>query len=654
MQATGAPASGKPAEPGAAGPADDAGGIDEASAQVTPDNSEEQLLWSLTYIPTALLVTGLEDGRFLYLNRACEQLFECTANDVLGKTTIELDLWVDPAERARIVESIGKAGAVEGVEARIRTLRGNILALILNARALTIKSTSCAIWSATDITARRRAEEELADSEEKLLAVFTSSPAGMVVSQPEDGRLLDVNTEYERLFECRRDEVVGKTSIELGLWVDPSDRKRVIDLINRDGQVVDLELPLRTARGRALIGLINARVVTIRGSRFLIYALRDITEQKQAEEQLALLKHSLDSHYDAAYWMDSDNRLVYTNLSACAALGYECESLLGMPINVVNPSATPESLEQGWEQLRREGYFTTESVHRRADGSEFPVEVVSTYLQFAGKEYNCAFARDISERKRQEHERELLGKQLTQAQKMEAVGRLAGGVAHNFNNILTALVGYSELLLAKLPEGSEGRQEAEQIRLAADHATSVTRELLFFSRREAGKPVKLDLNTLVVQTRLLLRELIRSDINIVTALAPTVAPVRADHSQIEQVLVNLVLNAIDAMPGGGTIGLETADLEIDEPLPAAGGATLEPGRYVALVVKDSGSGMDEETLAHIFEPFFSTKSPDKGTGLGLATVYGIVEESGGRILVDSKRNAGTRFTIFFPALPSRS
>jgi two-component system cell cycle sensor histidine kinase/response regulator CckA len=258
---------------------------------------------------------------------------------------------------------------------------------------------------------------------------------------------------------------------------------------------------------------------------------------------------------------------------------------------------------------------------------------------------------DISERKREERERARLAEQLTRAQKIEAVGRLAGGVAHSFNNILTTIIGYCELLLAKLPEGSEYRTDAEQIKRAADHATAVTRDLLIFSRREAGTPVTLDLNTVIVQTRLLLRQLLRSDIEIVTALAPAVAPVEADRSQIEQVLVNLVLNASDAMPSGGVVALETKNVDTEEEL-EDGGITLEPGRYVAMTVKDSGVGIDDEILPHIFEPFFSTKAPESGTGLGLSTVYGIVEESGGRIAVDSKPEAGSRFTIYLPALPS--
>jgi len=503
-----------------------------------------------------------------------------------------------------------------------------------------------------DISERKRAEEALRDSEEKLLAIFMSVPVGIAVSDPEDGRIYDVNQQYERMFECSYDEVVGKTSIELGLWADPEDRQHLIDLLEKDGKVEDLELALRTRSGKELTARANALPITVGGFRYLVYALEDISERKHVEEQLEMLKRSIDTHPDGAYWLDAKGAFVYVNEAGCRAVGYTLEELLGKPAGLVNPAATPERMKAVWEKLRGEGSYTSETVHRRKDGSEFPAEITSTYVKFGGKEYNCGFARDISERRRTQEERALLARQLQQAQKLEAIGRLAGGVSHSFNNILTALGGYCELLLAKLPEESDCRPEAEQIKRAADHAAVITRELLLFSRRETARQVRLDLNTVVVQTQLLLRELIRSDIKIVTALAPVVPLVLADRSQIEQVIVNLVVNASDAMPDGGVIAIETAELELEEPL-LEGDASLDPGRYVALVVKDNGSGMDESTLAHIFEPFFTTKSPDKGTGLGLATVYGIVEESGGRIHVESKPGAGTKVTIFLPALPAR-
>jgi PAS domain S-box-containing protein len=604
----------------------------------------------------AMIVQLNGAGEIEFVNSAFEEITGYARVDLENRNWFEVMV---PRDRYPQVweefQRLTSGGAPARFESPILTKSGEERYIVWrNSELRTRDEITGTISIGIDISERKRAEEELAASEEKLLAVFTSAPAGMAVGRFEDGLMLDINTEFERLSEYRYDEVVGKTSLELGLWSDSSDRRQLIDLLERDGVAADLEVRLRTKSGREIVGLANARDVTIRGSRYVIFAMTDISERRETDDLNRLLKHSLDMHPVGVYWLDSDARFVYLNDAACKVVGYEHEELIGKPLSLIDPNATAEEMAAIWAQLPRDGSFSGELVHRRKDGSEFPVEITAARVDFGGKDYYCSFARDISERKRQELEHTQLNRQLMQAQKMEAVGRLAGGVAHNFNNILTALVGYCELLLAKLPEGADGRQEAEQIKLAADHATSVTRELLLFSRREAGHHAKLDLNAIVVQTRLLLRELIRSDIHLVPVLAPVLAPVRADRSQIEQVLVNLVLNAVDALPGGGTIWIETADLAIDKPLPCVGGATLEPGHYVALVVKDSGVGIDEETLTHIFEPFFSTKSPDKGTGLGLATVYGIVEESGGRILVDSKPNAGTRFTIFFPALSARS
>jgi PAS domain S-box-containing protein len=602
----------------------------------------------------AIVVQLDAEGKIRYVNRSFEEITGYTREDLENQSWFEV--LVPKGRYPEVWEEFNRLiseGLPDRFENPILTKSGEERYIVWRNSVLhrdgeTVGTASIGI----DISERREAELALEDSEEKLLVVFNSAPAGIAVTDLENGRLRDVNEAFERLAECRYEDVIGKTTNELGLWADPSDRQRVLDLIERDGKIEDLELPMRTRTGKDLMMRVSARTVTVRGRRYLISAFADISERKRAEEQLALLKHSIDSHYDGAYWMDADDRFFYVNDAACEAVGYEREELIGQPVTLINPRATPDAMKNVWEQLRTFGFSLVESVHRRKDGSEFPVELVATYVQFGGNEYHCGFARDISERKQQELDRVRLAEQLIQAQKMEAVGRLAGGVAHNFNNILTALVGYCELLLTRLPEESAGHFEAEQIKRAADHATSVTRELLLFSRREAGRPVELDLNTVVVQTRLLLHQLLRSNVEIVTALAPTVAPVRADRAQIEQVLINLVLNASDALPNGGVVALETGSAELEQEL-VEHGVTFAPGRYVTLTAKDNGVGMDEETKARIFEPFFSTKSSDKGTGLGLSTVYGIVEESGGRIAVESEPGKGSVFTIFLPALNSR-
>jgi signal transduction histidine kinase/ActR/RegA family two-component response regulator len=256
-------------------------------------------------------------------------------------------------------------------------------------------------------------------------------------------------------------------------------------------------------------------------------------------------------------------------------------------------------------------------------------------------------SRDITDRK---HAEELLRRrdeQLRQSQKMEAVGRLSGGIAHDFNNLLGVIIGYSESIEYRLAPNDPLRKSAEEIRKAGERAASLTLQLLAFSRQQVLQPQILDLNALVTDMGKMLKRLIGMHIELTSTLATELGQVKAEQSQIEQVIVNLVVNARDAMPEGGKLLIETSNLDVNENF-ASSFPFLQPGPYVLLTVKDTGIGMDADTRRHIFEPFFTTKGPGKGTGLGLATVYGVVKQSGGGVIVDSEPCKGTTFKIFLP------
>ncbi len=273
----------------------------------------------------------------------------------------------------------------------------------------------------------------------------------------------------------------------------------------------------------------------------------------------------------------------------------------------------------------------------------------------AGVIFMLVFARMgtlLSEKHKAEEALETREEQLRQAQKMEAIGQLAGGVAHDFNNLLTAILGYSEFLLERLETSDPRRRDVEEIREAGTRAATLTSQLLAFGRRQMLQPKVLDLNAVVVHVETLLRRLIGEDVTLVTALETGLDHVRADPGQLEQVIVNLAVNARDAMPDGGTLTIETAHVEVgaDE---AAASPGLRPGRYVRLTLTDTGAGMDRATLARVFEPFFTTKGPGKGTGLGLATVHGIVAQSGGSVTVSSASGEGTAFTIHLPSVAEK-
>jgi two-component system, cell cycle sensor histidine kinase and response regulator CckA len=335
-------------------------------------------------------------------------------------------------------------------------------------------------------------------------------------------------------------------------------------------------------------------------------------------------------------------RFLEVNQAAREHYGYSREEFLEMTLADVRPAEDVPRLREVLHSQAGLPSGSSQWRHRLKDGRLIEVEVAAHTISYGGRPAVLSVLQDVTRR----HQ---LEEHLRQAAKMEAVGMLAGGIAHDFNNLLTIINGYSEMLLGKLEEGDPNYRVVEQILRAGERAAALTRQLLSFSRRQVLQPKVMDLNELVNGMESMLRRLIGEDVELRFVPAPELGRVSADPGQIEQVVMNLVVNARDAMPRGGNVTIETADVELDESYTATH-ITLKPGPYVALTVSDTGAGMDAETRAHLFEPFFTTKGQGKGTGLGLTTVFGIVKQSGGTVEVYSEPGLGTSVKVYLPRI----
>jgi len=545
------------------------------------------------------------------------------------------------------------AGAVE---TRFRCKDGRIIDVLLSSTPLDPDDLSAGVtFTALDITGRKQGEAELRrerDTAQRYLDI-----AGvMIVTLDARGDVTLINRKGADILGYPEEEIVGTNWLER--FVPPRMRAEVqgvlAQLMAGTGEPAEHRENPVVARGgeerliawhNTLLRDADGRIVGTLSSG------EDITEHKRAEEALRFTQFAVDHSADAAFWVAPDARILYANEAACRSLGYTQAELLRMTVYDIDPDFPAEVWPAHWQALRRRRSLTVVSHHRTKDGRVFPVEVVVNFVEFQGRQYHCAFVRDISQRQHAEEEHRRLEAQLRHAQKMEAVGQLAGGVAHDFNNILTAIIGNTELALDRLRETMPADDAAveglEAVERAAQRAASLTRRLLVFSRRDVAKPEVLELNRTLREMESMLRRLISENTRLNLALAPDLPAVLADVGQIEQVIMNLVVNARDAMPDGGELTIGTASVLLDA-LYVQTHAESRVGPHALLTVSDTGCGMDAGTAERIFEPFFTTKPAGLGTGLGLATVYAIVKQAGGHINVYSEPGRGSTFRIYLP------
>jgi PAS domain S-box-containing protein len=471
--------------------------------------------------------TDLE-GRISYVSPSVYRLSGYSVEEAIGMHMAE-EIYLYPEERMAFLAKLKENGQVTNFEAQLKRKDGSIWWASTNAHFYKDHSGNIlgVEGTARDISELKSAEFSLRAAEERFRLAFHTSPDSINLNRVSDGMYIDINRGFTDLTGYTYEDVIGKTSLEINIWKDPDDRKRLIDGLMKTGFVRNLEAQFVRKNGEVGVGLMSARTLKIEDENVILSVTRDITERIQIEEATKKLE-----------------------------------------------------------------------------------------------------------------------KQLIQAQKLEAIGRLAGGIAHDLNNLLSPILGYSELLLYDSGPNDPRKETLEQIIKACKGARDLVRQLLAFSRRQTLEYKSMDVNETLAGFEKLLRRMIREDIEIDIVRSTRVRAIMADIGQIEQVIMNLAVNAADAMPAGGKLTIETSQMELDEDY-ARARSGVKPGEYVMLAVSDTGCGMDEETRLQIFEPFFTTKG-DQGTGLGLATVYGIVKQHGGNIWVYSEPEKGTTFKVYLP------
>ncbi len=597
------------------------------------------------------------DGRFLRVNRAMAQRLGLADPDrAIGKSDFDVFARGHAEAAAKDEREIIRSGRPVLNQEERETWPDRPSAWVSTTKMPLRDSGGHVIGTfgiSRDITERKEAQIALQQSEERLATIFKLAPIAISITDMSDGLFRDVNEAFVKLLGFRREELVGRTSVAVGIWADPRDRDGLLRALAERGEVRDYQLRLRTKDGRVRIVRGSNQRMELEGRVVLVSAFTDMTEQREAERLLqesearfrtAFMTVS-DAHYIATR---DDGRILEVNDRFGTVFGYAREEVLGRTSLELGLYADPNDRQRMLTELRASGRVRDlEVLARRKGGDIIPALLSVSELGSGDPPLILGVIRDVSEQKRTGEALRSLEEQVRQAQRLEAVGRLAGGVAHDFNNILQAISGNTELLLDDIRANDPRRAELEEIRGAAQRATALTRQLLAFSRKQVLQPRVLDLNDVAQGLEKMLQRLIGEDVTLVFTPGPDLGSVKADPGQIEQVILNLAVNARDAMPDGGQLTIETANVDLDQAYAALHPGVV-PGPYVLIAVSDAGIGMDAETRSHIFEPFFTTKEVGKGTGLGLAMVHGIVKQSGGHIAVYSEPGRGSTFKIFMP------
>jgi len=499
-----------------------------------------------------------------------------------------------------------------------------------------------------EIVRQKRAEESLRESEERFRRLYEQSPAPYQ-SLDSEGNILDVNNAWLEDLGYERGDVIGKWFGDFLAADGPALFAQRFARFKALGEVHGVEFEMKRKCGATIAVSYEGRISLDEKGEFVRThcVFTNITERRNAEVERERLSRAIEQAAEAVMITDAEGTILYVNPAFEKITGFSSEEAVAANPRLLKSGEHDGSFYKGlWDTIKAGNVWAGRLTNRRKDGRLYYEDAtISPVRDSSGKIVNfVAVKRDMTEHLE-------LSKQLLQAQKMEAVGTLAGGVAHDFNNILQIALGYSELILGDEEFPRHHRADLKKIHESATRGADLVQRLLTFSRKTEIKPRPLNLNRRITELRKMLERTIPKMIDIQLFLGENLTPIYADPTQIDQVLMNLALNARDAMPEGGRLTIETANIILDEEY-ARIHLDANPGRHIVLMVMDTGSGMDKDTLEHIFEPFYTTKLPSQGTGLGLAMVHGIVKHHKGHVRCYSEPGQGTTFKIYFPALIS--
>lgn len=615
--------------------------------------SEAKLRILFDEAPGAIFIINRHNGRYIDANKEAEKLTGRTLTELKKLTTKD----VTPEGHKNRIKALQKPqSSFEFGEIQYQRPDGKIRTAQLTAIPI---NDELSYGLASDITERKKIEEELRESETKFRAAFTTSPDAITLNRARDGVCLDVNEGFLRLSGYAASDVLGKPYPEWDIWIHREERDQFIRTLQDKGCVENYEAEFKTKGGKVIHGLTSAQTIELEGRTIILTITRDITERKKAEKQLIRNEQKyrtlLDSQHDAIFLhklnTEGFSAFVEVNQVAIDRYGYSREEFrrIGPPDITLTRDAERHAKKDFRKRLLEEKHLVFETRHIKKSGEVFPVEISGTITELDDVPYILSIARDITERKQAENERREFEEQLRQKYKMEAIGVMAGGIAHNFNNTLAAILGSLEMAKRKQGQPQKLQTYLDTATTAALRSRDLVAQVLTYSRQSENRHVATDITLVIEET-----------LNLLKLTLPTTTTlefedrlrsktlIEADPNQIQEALLNLCNNAVHAMEENGTLLVRTESVELAKSdIPAQ--FNRPAGPYICLAVQDNGSGMSEEVVEKIFDPFFTTKGVDEGTGMGLSTVQGIIDKHAGLIKVDSRVGEGTTFRLYFPA-----